>query len=45
MSPACSLDGMNRATQILVEMERGDGIAADQLLPIVYDEERKLDSV
>jgi RNA polymerase sigma factor (TIGR02999 family) len=36
---------MNRVTQILAAIERGDGIAADQLLPIVYDELRKLASV
>src|SRR6516164_8586285 len=45
MSPACNLDGMNRVTQILAAIERGDGIAADQLLPIVYDELRKLAAV
>jgi RNA polymerase sigma factor (TIGR02999 family) len=36
---------MNRVTHILDEIEEGDGIPADQLLPIVYDELRKLASV
>lgn len=29
-------------TQVLAEIERGDGTAADKLLPLVYDELRKL---
>jgi RNA polymerase sigma factor (TIGR02999 family) len=44
MSPGYNLDGMSRVTRILDEIEQGDGIAADQLLPIVYDELRKLAS-
>ena len=44
MSPACNLDGMSRVTQILDEIEQGSGIAAEELLPIVYDELRRLAS-
>jgi RNA polymerase sigma factor (TIGR02999 family) len=33
---------MNKVTQILSEMEHGDAAAAEQLLPLVYDELRKL---
>jgi RNA polymerase sigma factor (TIGR02999 family) len=33
---------MSDITQILVRVEQGDGKAADQLLPLVYDELRKL---
>jgi RNA polymerase sigma factor (TIGR02999 family) len=45
MSMAYNLDGMNRVTQILDAIDRGDGIVADQLLPIVYDELRMLASI
>jgi DNA-directed RNA polymerase specialized sigma24 family protein len=33
---------MSDATRILHALERGDAHAADQLLPLVYDELRKL---
>jgi RNA polymerase sigma factor (TIGR02999 family) len=33
---------MNEATQILAAIEQGDAHAAEQLLPLVYDELRKL---
>jgi len=33
---------MSDVTHILVRIESGDPIAADQLLPLVYDELRKL---
>ena len=33
---------MSNVTHILSEIERGDPQAADQLLPLVYDELRKL---
>lgn len=33
---------MSRVTQILSQIEHGDGAAAEQLLPLVYDELRKL---
>jgi hypothetical protein len=33
---------MNGVTQILSQIEDGDGQAADKLLPLVYDELRKL---
>jgi RNA polymerase sigma factor (TIGR02999 family) len=33
---------MTDVTQILSQIERGDSIAAEQLLPLVYDELRKL---
>src|SRR5215469_3104725 len=33
---------MNDVTRILSSIEQGDGQAADQLLPLVYDELRKL---
>jgi RNA polymerase sigma factor (TIGR02999 family) len=33
---------MNEVTRILAEIDRGDPRAADQLLPLVYDELRKL---
>lgn len=36
---------MTKATQILCQIEQGDACAADQLLPLVYDELRKLASV
>ena len=33
---------MNNVTQILVAMEKGEPAAAEQLLPLVYEELRKL---
>src|SRR4051812_16122501 len=36
------LSDMNDATRILQDIERGDPRAAEQLLPLVYDELRKL---
>src|SRR5262245_43789851 len=36
------LDRMSEVTQILSAIERGDPSAAEQLLPLVYDELRKL---
>ena len=33
---------MNEVTRILSAIERGDGQAAEQLLPLVYEELRKL---
>jgi hypothetical protein len=33
---------MSDVTRILVQMEQGDPQAAEQLLPLVYDELRKL---
>ncbi|HEX5106542.1 MAG TPA: ECF-type sigma factor, partial [Pirellulaceae bacterium] len=33
---------MNNVTQILARIEQGDQAAAEQLLPLVYDELRKL---
>jgi len=36
---------MNDVTQILLQIESGDPLAAEQLLPLVYDELRKLASV
>src|ERR1700712_4173150 len=36
---------MSEVTQILVAVERGDAHAAEQLLPLVYDELRKLAAV
>ena len=36
---------MSDVTQILNQIERGDGSAAEQLLPLVYDELRKLAAV
>ena len=33
---------MTTVTQILSQIEQGDSTAADQLLPIVYEELRKL---
>ena len=33
---------MNEVTRILSAIERGDPLAADELLPLVYDELRKL---
>jgi hypothetical protein len=36
------LKAMNDVTRILTDIEQGDGQAAEQLLPLVYDELRKL---
>ena len=36
------LDGMSSVTQILSKIESGDSNASEQLLPLVYDELRKL---
>jgi RNA polymerase sigma factor (TIGR02999 family) len=36
------LHGMSEVTQILIALERGDAHATDQLLPLVYDELRRL---
>ena len=36
------LKAMNDVTRILAAIEQGDGQAAEQLLPLVYDELRKL---
>ena len=36
------LPSMTHVTQILSEIEKGDATAAEQLLPLVYDELRKL---
>ena len=33
---------MTEVTRIISEIERGDSLAADRLLPLVYDELRKL---
>jgi ECF sigma factor len=33
---------MSQVTDILLAIERGDRLAADQLMPLVYDELRKL---
>jgi len=33
---------MNDMTRILSEIEQGDSLAAEQLLPLVYDELRRL---
>ena len=35
---------MNEATTILLELEKGDAHVAEQLLPLVYEELRKLAS-
>ena len=35
---------MSDVTRILEQIELGDGLAADRLLPLVYDELRKLAS-
>jgi RNA polymerase sigma factor (TIGR02999 family) len=45
LSPECSslsVPSMNEVTRILSAIERGDPHAAEQLLPLVYDELRKL---
>ena len=36
---------MTNVTQILAQIEQGDPSAAEQLLPLVYDELRKLAAV
>jgi hypothetical protein len=36
------LDGMNEITRVLSAIEGGDAAAAEQLLPLVYDELRRL---
>src|SRR5262249_13199910 len=41
-SPAVILDLMSEVTRILSAMEQGDPSAAEQLLPLVYDELRHL---
>ena len=38
----CNLDRMSDVTRILGEIEAGDPQAASQLLPLIYDELRKL---
>src|SRR5260370_35709883 len=42
MSPAVIFGGMSDVTQILNAIGKGDSHAAEQLLPLVYDELRKL---
>jgi RNA polymerase sigma factor (TIGR02999 family) len=42
VAPAGILDSMNEVTQVLSAIEQGDPHAAAQLLPLVYDELRKL---
>src|SRR5438445_10118050 len=42
MSGTGILAGMNAVTRILSAIEQGDPHAAEQLLPLVYDELRKL---
>ena len=39
---SCWLKAMNDVTRILTAIDQGDGQAAEQLLPLVYDELRKL---
>jgi RNA polymerase sigma factor (TIGR02999 family) len=41
-SPAVILDRMSEVTRILSAMEQGDSQAAEHLLPLVYDELRRL---
>jgi RNA polymerase sigma factor (TIGR02999 family) len=38
----CCIDSMTKVTEILSAIEQGDPHAAEQLLPLVYDELRKL---
>src|SRR5262245_33369812 len=38
----CGFAAMSDVTQILTQIEQGDSRAADQLLPLVYDELRRL---
>ena len=40
--PAVATPPMSDVTQILAAIEQGDPHAAEQLLPLVYDELRKL---
>src|SRR6476659_6434205 len=40
--PRCTMAGMSEVTRVLGRIERGDPHAADQLLPLVYDELRQL---
>src|SRR5439155_23386545 len=42
LAPAVILDHMTEVTRILSALERGDAQAAEQLLPLVYDELRRL---
>ena len=42
MPAAVMLDRMSDVTRILSAIERGDPSAAEQLLPLVYDELRRL---
>ncbi len=44
ISTSCNLGGMSDVTRILEQIEQGNGLAADRLLPLVYDELRKLAS-
>src|SRR5262249_48015511 len=41
-SPRCTITGMSEVTRILDRIQHGDADAADQLLPLVYDELRRL---
>ena len=43
--PRCLKSQMHDATQILNQIEAGDPFAADKLLPLVYEELRKLAAV
>src|SRR5437764_9967950 len=40
--PRCTMAGMSEVTRVLSRIERGDPHAAEQLLPLVYDELRQL---
>src|SRR5262249_43934865 len=40
--PCCTITGMSAVTRILDQIQQGDPHAAEQLLPLVYDELRKL---
>src|SRR5207302_3550866 len=42
ISPTAILELMNEVTRILSAIEQGDSHAAEQLLPLVYNELRKL---
>src|SRR5262245_43874565 len=42
LSPTLILDLMNEVTRVLSALGQGDGSAAEQLLPLVYDELRRL---
>ena len=39
------MSGMTDVTQILYEMEQGDAASAERLLPLVFEELRKLATV